>query len=190
MDTGETNPLAKDTDKDGLDDGVEDKNKNGIVDTGETDPTLWDTDKGGESDGSEVKNKRNPLNPKDDFGGPDSGPPIKDMGVDMAADMGVDMGADMGADMTADMGADMAADMGVDMAADMGVDTAQDAGVPDTTAPDQMVVAKEAGIKPDSGDEIFLFGGGGCSVGTGSSGGLLLGLMLLGLAVLRRGRSG
>ncbi len=43
-----------DTDTDGLDDGTEDANKNGVVDTGETDPTKGDTDGDGLIDGEEV----------------------------------------------------------------------------------------------------------------------------------------
>src|SRR5690606_28642923 len=35
----ETDPLKKDTDGDGIDDGIEDANRNGVVNQGESDPT-------------------------------------------------------------------------------------------------------------------------------------------------------
>ena len=40
----ETSPLDRDSDEDGLDDGVEDANQNGRIDFGETDPRTADTD--------------------------------------------------------------------------------------------------------------------------------------------------
>ncbi|MBN1345785.1 MAG: Ig-like domain-containing protein [Phycisphaerae bacterium] len=43
-----------DTDGDGLSDGKEDVNGNGVVDAGESDPHRWDTDGDGLSDGEEV----------------------------------------------------------------------------------------------------------------------------------------
>ena len=43
-----------DTDDDGIPDGVEDTNQNGIIDTGETDPCLADTDNDGIQDGTEI----------------------------------------------------------------------------------------------------------------------------------------
>ncbi|NVJ23317.1 MULTISPECIES: adventurous gliding motility lipoprotein CglD [Myxococcus] len=46
-----TNPNAADTDGDGLNDGIEDENKNGKVDANETDPRLTDTDCDGLQDG-------------------------------------------------------------------------------------------------------------------------------------------
>jgi MYXO-CTERM domain-containing protein len=57
LDAGETDPNNKDTDADGIEDGVEDKNKNGVVDMGELDPTKKDTDGDGLEDGIEDKNK-------------------------------------------------------------------------------------------------------------------------------------
>ena len=46
--------LGKDTDEDGLRDGLEDANGNGIVDENETDPLSLDTDGDALSDGDEV----------------------------------------------------------------------------------------------------------------------------------------
>ncbi len=48
-----TNPSDADTDDDGLADGVEDANRNGVVDAGETSPLLADTDGDGLQDGTE-----------------------------------------------------------------------------------------------------------------------------------------
>ena len=48
-----TLPRDFDSDDDGLADGVEDANHNGVVDSGETDPTLADSDDDGLSDGVE-----------------------------------------------------------------------------------------------------------------------------------------
>ncbi|WP_043401602.1 OmpA family protein, partial [Archangium violaceum] len=64
-----------DSDNDGLPDGIEDKNHNGVVDPGETDPRNPDTDGGGVPDGVEDKNhngvvdpgETNPLDPADDL---------------------------------------------------------------------------------------------------------------------------
>ena len=59
-----------DTDGDGLLDGEEDRNRNGIVDEGETDPANWDTDGDGLSDGEEVLiYGTDPLNPDTDGDG-------------------------------------------------------------------------------------------------------------------------
>ena len=55
-----------DSDGDGLPDGEEDRNGNGLVDVDETSPLLLDTDGGGEGDGLEVAAGRNPLSPFDD----------------------------------------------------------------------------------------------------------------------------
>ncbi|MBN1466244.1 DUF1080 domain-containing protein [candidate division KSB1 bacterium] len=49
-----TNAKDTDTDDDGLSDGEEDQNQNGIVDSDETDPLQFDTDGDGLSDGLEV----------------------------------------------------------------------------------------------------------------------------------------
>ena len=56
-----TDPNDADTDDDGIFDGVEDANKNGIIDTGETDPCQADTDGDGMTDGWEVDNSLDPL---------------------------------------------------------------------------------------------------------------------------------
>jgi hypothetical protein len=55
------NPLNPDTDKDGLKDGEEDKDNDGIVDANETDPNNPDTDGDFVYDGVEVKAQKNPL---------------------------------------------------------------------------------------------------------------------------------
>jgi hypothetical protein len=70
-------PPLTDTDSDGIPDGVEDKNRNGVVDSGETDPTKADTDGDGISDGVEDANhngrvdirETNPLNSDTDNDG-------------------------------------------------------------------------------------------------------------------------
>lgn len=49
-----TNPLDLDSDDDGIADGTEDTNRNGLVDSGETNPTLADTDGDGIQDGTET----------------------------------------------------------------------------------------------------------------------------------------
>lgn len=64
-----TDPTKADTDGDGLLDGVEDANKDGVVDATETDPRKADTDGGGVADGQELTNGTNPLDPADDNGG-------------------------------------------------------------------------------------------------------------------------
>ena len=61
VDAGETDPCDDDTDDDDLSDGEEDVNHNGIVDGQETDPTSPDTDNDGMPDGWEVNNTLNPL---------------------------------------------------------------------------------------------------------------------------------
>jgi hypothetical protein len=57
-----TNPNDLDTDKDGLEDGEEDKNKNGKLDPNETNPNDPDTDKDGILDGTEIQGE-NPTDP-------------------------------------------------------------------------------------------------------------------------------
>ena len=52
-DVGEMNPLAGDTDGDGLSDGNEDLNGDGVVDSNETNPINVDSDGDGLSDGVE-----------------------------------------------------------------------------------------------------------------------------------------
>ena len=49
-----TDPNDADTDDDGIPDGVEDANHNGVVDSGETDPCNIDTDGDGIQDGTEL----------------------------------------------------------------------------------------------------------------------------------------
>ena len=58
---GCTDPYDADTDDDGILDGDEDKNHNGVVDSGETDPCEGDTDDDGMPDGWEVQHSLNPL---------------------------------------------------------------------------------------------------------------------------------
>lgn len=68
------NPWMEDEDSDGLSNGVEDRNLNGIVDPGETDPENPDTDGDGLLDGVEDRNgdgevgegETDPLNPDSD----------------------------------------------------------------------------------------------------------------------------
>ena len=168
-----TDPLNKDSDKDGLWDGAEDKNKNGVWDSTETDPNKWDTDNGGESDGSEVTNKRNPLDPKDDFGGPDLGVPdagLPDQKIvvpdQMVADQALEpdmtpvADQDVEPDMTPVADQDVEPDMTPAM--DMKVDKT-DKGVVEK---DKGVVKKEdKGVTPSGdGGGLFFYGGGGCSI--------------------------
>lgn len=61
-DAGESNPTSSDSDGDGLKDGQEDTNLNGIVDPGETDPGNYDTDGDGQLDGRDAA----PLDPAND----------------------------------------------------------------------------------------------------------------------------
>ena len=56
-----TDPLDADSDDDGILDGAEDTNHDGVVDTGETDPSDLDTDDDGMPDGWEVNHGLNPL---------------------------------------------------------------------------------------------------------------------------------
>ncbi len=62
-DTMCTDPDVADSDHDGLLDGEEDANQNGIVDAGETDPCDADSDNDGYSDGEEVLAGTDPLDP-------------------------------------------------------------------------------------------------------------------------------
>lgn len=66
-----TNPFDADSDDDGLGDGIEDANRNGIVDAGETSPCSADSDNDGLSDGLE----RGVVNPvlDPDGAGPSAG---------------------------------------------------------------------------------------------------------------------
>jgi parallel beta-helix repeat protein len=64
FETGETDSYNKDSDADGLPDGVEDFNRNGIFDEGETDPRNPDSDGDGLIDGLEDRN----FNGRKDFG--------------------------------------------------------------------------------------------------------------------------
>ncbi len=63
---GLINAQDPDSDGDGLKDGDEDRNGNGIREGGETDPLVPDTDEGGISDGEETTKGTDPLNPADD----------------------------------------------------------------------------------------------------------------------------
>ncbi|MDD5751898.1 MAG: hypothetical protein PHS73_05270, partial [Candidatus Peribacteraceae bacterium] len=57
-----TNPLSRDSDGDGLIDGIEDANHNGHTDANETDPMQWDTDRDGLPDGlMKMGNARNTV---------------------------------------------------------------------------------------------------------------------------------
>lgn len=71
-----TNPNIWDTDRDGLSDGFEDKNQNGIVDLGETNPLAADTDGDGVNDGTEANNGGNPANAADSTGFPRGVTPV------------------------------------------------------------------------------------------------------------------
>ena len=53
-DLGETDPRLVDSDNDGLEDGNEDANLNGLLDSNETSPSLADTDNDGLNDGLEI----------------------------------------------------------------------------------------------------------------------------------------
>ncbi len=57
---GETSALSPDTDCDGLADGIEDANHDGVVAAGETDPTRPDTDGDGLTDGQELGRTSSP----------------------------------------------------------------------------------------------------------------------------------
>ena len=61
VDLNETDPCNIDTDGDGLIDGAEDVNHNGVIDQGETDPLNLDTDGDKMPDGWEVLNNLDPL---------------------------------------------------------------------------------------------------------------------------------
>lgn len=61
-----TSPTQRDTDGDGIADGQEDLNGNGLQDGDETDPTLADTDGGGVDDRTEVRRGSDPLDAGDD----------------------------------------------------------------------------------------------------------------------------
>ncbi len=82
-----TDPGAADTDNDGLDDGVEDANRNGRVDRDETHPRRTDSDGGGTSDGNEVAFGSDPLDPLDD---PDADPDGDGLSTRAEAELGTD----------------------------------------------------------------------------------------------------
>ena len=71
-----TDPFDGDTDDDGILDGVEDANQNGVVDVGETDPCIIDTDGDGIQDGTELGYTLTDVGPDTDLGvfQPDSDP--------------------------------------------------------------------------------------------------------------------
>jgi len=54
VDEGETNPYVRDSDEDGIPDGKEDRNRNGLWDENETDPTCPDSDGDGIWDGADI----------------------------------------------------------------------------------------------------------------------------------------
>jgi hypothetical protein len=61
-----TDPNDADTDNDGIPDGVEDANHNGVVDEGETDPCNADTDGDGIQDGTELGYTLDDIGPDTD----------------------------------------------------------------------------------------------------------------------------
>jgi hypothetical protein len=61
-----TDPFDADTDDDGISDGVEDANHNGVVDYGETDPCDIDTDDDGIQDGTELGYTLDDIGPDTD----------------------------------------------------------------------------------------------------------------------------
>jgi hypothetical protein len=63
VDMGETDPRDTDSDGDGISDGVEDANQNGQFDPGETDPLDTDTDADGVDDGVEDTDKDGMVDP-------------------------------------------------------------------------------------------------------------------------------
>ena len=71
--TSNTLPFLNDTDGDGLLDGEEDANKNGVVDPGETSPVNPDSDWDGLYDGFEIENGMDPLNPDENGDGDPDG---------------------------------------------------------------------------------------------------------------------
>ncbi len=61
LDAGETDPLNSDTDLDGIADGNEDANHNGWLDPGESDPRSGDTDGDGITDSNDICPSRKPV---------------------------------------------------------------------------------------------------------------------------------
>jgi hypothetical protein len=61
-----TDPLDADTDDDGISDGVEDANLNGMLDSGETDPCNPDSDGDGIQDGTELGYTLSDIGPDTD----------------------------------------------------------------------------------------------------------------------------
>ena len=222
LDSGELNPTLKDTDSDGLEDGHEDRDKDGLKGSKETDGLKADTDGDGLKDGLEDKDKdgkvgateTDPLNPDTD------GDTLTDGWVDKDGDKIWDVleGEDRDNSGTTettetdplkkdtdggceddgseernsrdplkpsddvcpkDGGVD-AMDGGVD-ATDMG--GASDGGVDATDS---------GGASADVGRRGYLYGTGGCSVGSGPSkqdlGIFAVGLLLM--ALVRRRRRG
>ena len=68
FDVGETDPRNPDTDGDGIRDGAEDSNRNGVVDPGETDPRIADSDGDGLNDGVEDANRNGTFDAGAPFG--------------------------------------------------------------------------------------------------------------------------
>lgn len=68
-----TDPKRDESDRDGLKDGEEDRDRNGCIDPMETDPNDADTDHGGVPDGEEAERGTDPLLASDDRGAPRGG---------------------------------------------------------------------------------------------------------------------
>ncbi|MCK6569512.1 OmpA family protein [Myxococcota bacterium] len=66
-----TDPTRADTDGDGLEDGFEDRDADGVLDPGESSPALADTDGGGTDDAAE---RTGGFDPRDPFDDPDGDP--------------------------------------------------------------------------------------------------------------------
>ncbi|MBW1679898.1 MAG: RHS repeat protein [Deltaproteobacteria bacterium] len=83
-----TDPGDADTDDDGILDGIEDANHNGIVDTDETDPCNMDTDGDGVQDGTEIGMTLSDIGPDTDQSNfkPDDDPSINTSPIDPDTD--------------------------------------------------------------------------------------------------------
>ncbi|MDY7228677.1 Ig-like domain-containing protein [Hyalangium rubrum] len=167
-----TDPNDDDTDNDGLLDGNEDANHNGVVDEGETDPRKFDTDEDGLSDGLE----RGLAQPE----GEDTDPAIFTPDADPSTE-------------TDPLVADTDEDGLSDGEEDKNHNGRVDSGETDPNNPDTDGGGANDGIEVDGGTDPlddtddFIIGGGGCA-STGASSLLPLAL-LLGLPLLRRRRA-
>ena len=132
FETGETDAYNNDSDADGIPDGVEDFNRNGVIDDGETDPRNPDTDGDGLLDGVEDKN----FNGRKDFNECDP------RNVDTDADGILDFNEDTNLNGTWDAGetncdrADTDQDGLADGAEDLNLNGFVDAGETDPRNPD------------------------------------------------------